>query len=254
LLVTFDDAYASVYDVAAPLCKLYGVPAVFFVNAAFLDNTKLALSNLVCYAVNVIGIDAVSAAAFCLTAKPVKLRSLESVLNVLLPETSLPAQEAFRKALVDQLKTSESELAEMAQLYLTRGQLGDLATFDFEIGNHTYSHVRCRQLAGKSLRLEIDRNKTELEGVSGQVVSSFSIPYGSRKDLSDELVLHLQGAGYTAAFLAEGMPNQPLTSHFDLDRISINAAGEAALFSNIEVLPRFRAIGKWISGNSDFRA
>ena len=45
VLVTFDDAYASVVEVAAPLCFKYGVPAVFFVTAAFLDNRGLAPDN-----------------------------------------------------------------------------------------------------------------------------------------------------------------------------------------------------------------
>ena len=55
VLVTFDDAYVSVADLAAPLCRKYGVPAVFFVNAAFLDNRRLAPDNLVCYVATVFG-------------------------------------------------------------------------------------------------------------------------------------------------------------------------------------------------------
>jgi peptidoglycan/xylan/chitin deacetylase (PgdA/CDA1 family) len=45
ILVTFDDAYASVANVAAPLCARYGVPAVFFMNAAFLDNQRPTTSS-----------------------------------------------------------------------------------------------------------------------------------------------------------------------------------------------------------------
>lgn len=63
VLVTFDDAYASVAELAAPLCRRYGVPAVFFVNAAFLNNQRLAADNLVCYVTNVRGMDAIKAAA-----------------------------------------------------------------------------------------------------------------------------------------------------------------------------------------------
>src|SRR5208282_2011282 len=67
VLVTFDDAYASVREIAAPLCKKYGVPAVFFVNAACLDNRQLSLDNLVCYAANIAGLDAINAAAITAT-------------------------------------------------------------------------------------------------------------------------------------------------------------------------------------------
>ena len=62
LLVTFDDAYASVAEWRAPLCRQFGVPAVFFVNAAFLDNQRLAPDNLVCYVANVLGMDTINAA------------------------------------------------------------------------------------------------------------------------------------------------------------------------------------------------
>ncbi len=63
VLVTFDDGYASVIKWAAPLCKKFGVPAVFFLNAAFLDNHHLAPDNLVCYAANVLGMETINAAA-----------------------------------------------------------------------------------------------------------------------------------------------------------------------------------------------
>ncbi len=62
LLVTFDDAYSSVAEVAAPLCRQFHVPAVFFINAAFLDNQRLAPDNLVCYVANVLGIATINTA------------------------------------------------------------------------------------------------------------------------------------------------------------------------------------------------
>src|ERR1700759_858850 len=37
-LLTFDDGFREVYDVIAPILYAKGVPGVFFVNPAFLDN------------------------------------------------------------------------------------------------------------------------------------------------------------------------------------------------------------------------
>src|SRR5579863_2085102 len=62
VLVTFDDAYASVAEWAAPLCRRYRVPSVFFVNAAFLDNQRLAADNLVCYVAAVFGLETIGKA------------------------------------------------------------------------------------------------------------------------------------------------------------------------------------------------
>lgn len=55
VLVTFDDAYASVYEQAVPICRKYSVPADFFVDGSLVGNRVLALQNLVCYVTNTIG-------------------------------------------------------------------------------------------------------------------------------------------------------------------------------------------------------
>ena len=94
-----------------------------------------------------------------------------------------------------------------AGLYLSSRQLRDLATFNFEIGNHTYSHANCRSLSAEDFAREIDRNKAVLEAASGTKVRSFSVPYGSSADLTGELVAHLHHSGYEAVFLAESRAN-----------------------------------------------
>ena len=247
VLVTFDDAYASVLEVAAPMCREYSVPAVYFVNAGVLDNRDLAFDNLVCYAANTMGLEAINQVAGIFAAKPIELRSLKDVFRYFVPALSLATREAFRKVLVKELKNSEYELAVQAGLYLTSPQVEELAAFNFEVGNHTYTHVNCRQVTGEDLNAEIDRNKTELEHLSRQNVRSFSVPYGASEDLSDKLVRHLERTGHKAAFLAEGTPNNPCTGCFSVNRVSISCAGDAALFSKIEMLPRFRAMRRWQS-------
>ena len=86
VLVTFDDAYASVSEFAAPLCSKFGVPAVFFVNGACLDNRQLALENLVCYVANVFGLDTVNAAIRSVEGtRDLEVRSLTEVFSRFLP-------------------------------------------------------------------------------------------------------------------------------------------------------------------------
>src|SRR5437868_11346983 len=40
-LLTFDDGFKEVYDVISPILLEKGIPAVFFVNPAFIDNKEL---------------------------------------------------------------------------------------------------------------------------------------------------------------------------------------------------------------------
>ena len=40
-LLSFDDGFREVHDVVAPLLERKGVPAIFFINPAFIDNKEL---------------------------------------------------------------------------------------------------------------------------------------------------------------------------------------------------------------------
>src|SRR5581483_3093938 len=179
LLVTFDDAYASIAQVAAPLCKEFAVPVVFFVNAAFLDNRELAPDNLICYVANVHGLALINAAVNeALGDRHAPVRALSEFFEVVLPTLSLSERDAMLETLCRLAKIESSQLARDASLYLTTEQLRALGSFNFEIGNHTFTHTYCRSLTDAETREEIDRNKAELEALSGTSVRSFSVPYG----------------------------------------------------------------------------
>lgn len=243
VLVTFDDAYASVARSAAPVCRRFGVPAVFFVNAAFLDNERLAPDNLVCYVANVSGLAPIRAAARAVRGKDTpELESLSEVFSRFFPAISLGEREVFLEALRQSAGISDRHLANEAGLYLTGRQLRELAASDFEIGNHTYSHVHGRSLSTEEFGLEIDRNKAKLEAVSGTKVRSFSQPYGSSADLTRDLAEHLERSGHQAVFLSESCSNPRGADPLHLDRISTRAGSDGAFFFEIEVLPRLRAV------------
>jgi len=249
ILVTFDDGYASMMEWAAPLCRKFGVPAIFFVSAAYLDNARLAPDNLVCYVANVLGMEPINAAARAAKgADAPRLSSLAEVFNRFFPAISLQEREVFLDALMHLGGINERQLAGEAALYLTRQQVLDLASFDFEIGNHTYTHVRCRFLTPENFTQEIDRNKAELEAISGRKVQSFSLPYGSAADATPHLVEHLQLSGHRAAFLSESVSNPRGADRFHLNRVSIHGDSDDSLFFEIEVLPRLRAIRNRLFG------
>jgi len=255
VLVTFDDAYASVVEFAAPLCRKFGVPALFFVNAAFLDNQGLALDNLVCHVANSLGLDAVNAAIRAVDGKErIQVQSLSEVFSLFLPSISLPARRGFCDALVQLGGISEQDLARAARLYLTSKQLRELGSFNFEIGNHTYAHVNCRSLLESDYDEEVTRNKTVLEDISERPVRSFSVPYGSSADLTPALSAHLRSTGHEAVFLAESVANPQGADLFRLNRVSVKGQSDAELFSEIEMLPRLRMLRNGLSGvgNSGF--
>ena len=186
VLVTFDDAYASVSEFAAPLCAKFGVPAVFFVNVGCLDNRNLALENLVCYVANVRNRYGQCCRSISDGRKrPGSTRWPKS--SPFLPRISLLAGRAFRRALVELAGIDEGELAQEAGLYLTSQQIDDLA----DLTSNSETIPILMQTAGLSREDfggEIDRNKNALEAISGIRVRSFSVPYGSSADLTPILL------------------------------------------------------------------
>ena len=137
---------------------------------------------------------------------------------------------------------NERRLAEETGPYLTTKQLCvPLASFDFEIGNHTYSHVHCRTLSPGDFGPQIDRNKAELEARSGKKVRSFSQPYGSAKDLTPELAEHLKKSGHEAVFLSESVANRRGADPFHLDRVNPRVDDDGNFFLDLEHLPRLLA-------------
>ena len=242
VLVTFDDGYASAAEVAAPICKKFGVPALFFVNGAFLDNHRLAPDNLICYVANTLGLDPINAAARSLKNGNIpELRSLTDVFACLFPSISPRERQTFLNDLVRRAGFIERDLAQEAGLYMTRMQVRDLSV-DFEIGSHTYSHVRCRTLLAEDFGEELDRNQIELETLSEKKVRSFSVPYGSTADLTGNVTRHLRKAGHQVVFLSESVANPRKADFFRLDRVSIHTHSDDTMFCCLEILPRLRAV------------
>ena len=249
ILLTFDDGYASIMEWAAPLCGKFGVPAILFLNAAFLDNAALAPDNLVCYVANVLGMETINAAARVIKGADMpKLKSLPQVFSCFFPSISLAERRVFLNALADVGGINERQMAREAGLYLTRKEVSALAASGFEIGNHTYTHVHCRSLLPQNLSEEIDKNSAELEGLSGRKVRAFSLPYGSSADLTSDLARHLKLSGHDAVFLSESVANRRAGNTFQFDRVSTHANSDAALFAEIEVLPRLRLIRNGLLG------
>ena len=77
---------------------------------------------------------------------------------------------------------------------------------------------------------------------------SFSLPYGSSKDLTSELKSCLEQCGNEAVFLSESVANCQRAGRFHLDRVNARTANDGALFFDIEVLPRLRVVRNRLLG------
>ena len=250
VLVTFDDAYASVAEVAAEICATYKVPAAFFVNAAFVDSRDLALDNLVCYVTNRAGFNEVRRAVSDITRAAPSVTSASRISREVLPVLGLEQRRRLRKRLAVTAGIDPVQLAGEARLYVSAAQLSAIQAMGFEIGNHTWSHVYCRHLTGGDLETEIAGNQRALESIVGRSVRGFSLPYGSSRDLTPAVIQELDRTGHRAAFLSESLPNTAGADRFRVSRTSLHRCSSAGLFSEIEVLPHLRQARDYLTGAS----
>lgn len=140
-LITFDDGLREVYDIIAPVLLKKGIPAVFFINPAFVDNKELfyrcklslileALSN------NNIKKELLEQCNTLLNLPA--LASLSELKHAVKQINNLNAHIADELGLL--LEISFNDFLEQQQPFLTSEQLTELGNKGFTIGAHSWNH------------------------------------------------------------------------------------------------------------------
>ncbi len=176
-LLTFDDGFREVHDIIAPLLEAKGVPAIFFINPAFIDNKKLfyrskaslliheVLANknnagLLEDAANILSSSSQSADELIILIKKLK-RDEEEIIDALATEFSLSFDDYLKKQ----------------RPFLTSEQLVFLSKKGFTIGAHSWDHPHYDAL---SLADQIAQTVNSCTYVKEKVNPSkitFSFPY-----------------------------------------------------------------------------
>jgi len=248
VLVTFDDAYASIARSAASILARHGMPAVFFVNSAFLDGATIGLDNLLCFAMNTVGLDALDRAAESIVPGLSQFRDLAHVIQGFTSQLRPGDIDRFRTAILEQLDQDPVERARMTGLYLTAEELCSLGESGIEVGNHTRTHAWCRNLDESGCDIELLGGRIELERMTGRPVRAFSVPYGVSSDLTSDVRAYLLRNGHRALFLVEGLPNGARPALDSLNRVSLKGTTDHETFTELEMLPRLRRIRNFLRG------
>jgi hypothetical protein len=235
LLITFDDGYRSVLEIAAPILARLGLPSVFFVSAAFLNPGSLPLDNLLCLLARRIGVDSVGRAINCPAA------SLNDLFGVV-AGLQYARRTALTGELAERFQIDCARLREESGLFLDRSELPRLADLGCEVGNHTRSHLFCRAITDEAAgSIELVEHKQQLEQWSGAPVRAFSYPYGRRIDATPYVERLLRESGHEATFLVESRPN-PRRGARTWNRVSLQDRPVSRLGLELELLPRLRAV------------
>ncbi|MEP7250991.1 MAG: polysaccharide deacetylase family protein [Ginsengibacter sp.] len=189
-LLSFDDGFREVYDVIAPILEAKGVPAIFFINPAFIDNRKLfyrSKSSLLIHEV------------LNEENKNETLKKFRKLLNaenstaddvVAIVKKLNSNDELLMDNLAKEISLSFDNYLKNKRPFLTTEQLISLNSRGFTIGSHSWSHPYYDKI---SLEKQIDETLKSCEFVKDNIFQknmTFSFPYSDvalSQSLFDEL-------------------------------------------------------------------
>jgi peptidoglycan/xylan/chitin deacetylase (PgdA/CDA1 family) len=239
LLLTFDDGFRSVADVAVPILERLGLPSVFFVSAAYLEPGSLPLDALLCHLRATVGHDRLATAV---TGAPDGARTLPE-LFAFIAEAPYERRIGLGDELAERFEVDRGRVRDESGLFLDASELAGLAGRGCEIGNHTRSHLACRAIADEPAADEqIVSHKALLEDWAGTPVRSFSYPYGCRADATPLMERVLRESGHEASFLVEARPNRRRRAGQAWNRVSLDAQPVWRLPAELELKPRLRSV------------
>jgi peptidoglycan/xylan/chitin deacetylase (PgdA/CDA1 family) len=232
--LTFDDGYASAYELAAGLLDDLSIPATFFLITNHLreDRTEaydffdecealLYLTDRKAFDLSPFGVGFVS-----LACDACKLKALRRISRA---GRSLPRLERdrLRDELRGQLGVSESSqrayLGQRSFQMMNAAQACDLVGRGHDVGSHTRSHTALRGISEEEMVAEVGESSADLQEVTGQPPYAFAYPFGKREDFSEAAVDAVRKAGYRCAVTMVAGDNDNIGDPFQLRRVTFKA-------------------------------
>jgi peptidoglycan/xylan/chitin deacetylase (PgdA/CDA1 family) len=242
LLVTFDDAYRSVLDVASTILKSANAPSLFFINPGTVVGATLPIDNVLSLAVEELGCDRATAV---LNIGEGKISSVRRLIANVLPKWSQAQIADAKQRLCAAIGTTEAELRRTSKLFLSTADIRALSSLRIEVGNHSMSHTFFRSLSPAELETEIVDSRAVLEGLSGQSIPCLSIPYGNMLDATEH-ALAAARRSHKAIFLVHAKSNRfPLAPDIFYRASVANAKPEELPF-RLRVMPIMRSVRDWV--------
>lgn len=237
LLITFDDLYRSVLEVAGPLLRAANAPSLLFLNPSSILSRTLPFDNLLCRASAKLGCAQLMSLFSADGAAPVT-RMISEHVCPLNPDRL----REIRARIVRALGQTEHDLWAGTGLFLSAKDLGKLADCGIDVGNHSMNHMAFRSLSPSELDDEISGSKAALERMTGRAIRCLSIPYGNENDATPAALAVARASGHEAIFLVHGRGNHRQLAPDLFYRTSPRQVAPWLLPLTVAGLPRLRGL------------
>jgi peptidoglycan/xylan/chitin deacetylase (PgdA/CDA1 family) len=224
-LLTFDDGFSEMHDIVMPILFRKGIPAIFFINSAFIDNKELCYQH--------------KASLLIEHFQGLKSWRLKERVSAFLKKTHFEYGDV-RSALLSisyQQKELLDEIADVMEVdfaeylarqrpYLTCDQVNFLITKGFTVGGHSIDHPLYSSLSLKDQLHQTMESVKFVRGVFNLNYGVFAFPESDNK-VSREFFAQLAETGLvdvsfgTAGMVADSVSNN--LQRFSMERPLIAA-------------------------------
>lgn len=207
VIITFDDGYASNYELAYPILKEFDLHATIFVATGFLDGEDMLWFQRVDLA---LGRTRKQLIDWKINNKKLRLylgtRELrQQSLVRLMPELKeLPDTDLLREVdrLEEELEVFSPTPADLPTPMrpMTWEMACDMSlSGHVDIGGHTHTHPILARCDSMAMRAEICACRDRIRAEIGDLPATFAYPNGSADDFTRETMLLVREAGFKAA-------------------------------------------------------
>jgi peptidoglycan/xylan/chitin deacetylase (PgdA/CDA1 family) len=238
LLITFDDGYRSIAEVALPILGRLGLPSVFFITGECLERDSLPLDNLLSHLCASAGFDRLGAALHP------EARGTGTFPQLLDLVAAMPygRRLGVGNELAERFDLDQARLRGQSGMFLDPEDLAGLAAYGCEVANHARTHLFCRSIVDETFaHYQLVEHARWLESLTGHPVRAFSYPYGCRDDAKVMVERVLRESGHEASFLAESRPHQAGRLGWLWNRVTLDGCPTWRIGPELELMPALRA-------------
>jgi len=220
--LTFDDGYRDNYELAYPVLRANGLPAVFFVATGFIDRPHVAWWDEIAWMVRETDQEAAT----------------EALLDAY---QQLPTEraDAFLDRLAAQTGSGRANPIAASSTWMTWDMVREMQRGGMTFGAHTVDHPVLARCPPERQQQEIDDSVARLCHELGEPPKLFSYPVGGRAAFDDRTREALRDAGITHAFsFYGGHVSRGGFDPLDLPRAYVSPTISAARFRARVTLPR----------------
>ncbi|MFW6257654.1 MAG: polysaccharide deacetylase family protein [Prolixibacteraceae bacterium] len=166
--ISFDDGLRQCADVVAPLLLRKGIPATFFINTAFIDNTKLFHR----YKASLI----LSQLRQTHNQKVNEYLEKENLAGEKILQASIYQEEILNEA-ARMLEFSFTDFLNRQQPYMSSEQVKKLASEGFCIGAHSHTHPEFYEISAAEQLSEVRESMARVVQLVKPRLKVFSFPF-----------------------------------------------------------------------------